>query len=128
MEQTAKQAAVLVTAKHLKNSLSLKAKYKKSIAEIKLKHKKEIAKVKLKQRSKAKIQRVVAAIPIIGIASLVVFEKMEFDEWKTDHPDGTIEEYSEEITQTINQLLGDEYQQYGKYYDDFFKLKDQRTH
>ena len=36
-----------------------------------------------------------------------------------------IAEYSDEITQTVNELLLEEYQEYGKYYEDFFVLKDQ---
>jgi len=124
MEKTTKQAALLASAKHAKNTLTLKAKHKKSIAQLKLKHKKEIsqlklkykkdiAKVKVKQRSKAKIQRAIAAIPVAGVASLAVFEKLEFDDWKTDHPSGTFAEYSDEITQTVNELLMEEYQEYG---------------
>jgi len=124
MEETAKQAAVLASVKYAKNTLTLKAKHKKSIAQLKLKHKKEIsqlklkhkkdiAKVKVRQRSKAKIQRAIAAIPVAGVASLAVFEKLEFDDWKTDHPSGTFAEYSDEITQTVNELLMEEYQEYG---------------
>ena len=45
-------------------------------------HKKQIAKVKLKQRAKAKVQRGVAAIPILGIGSLAAFEALEFKEWQ----------------------------------------------
>jgi hypothetical protein len=113
MEETAKQAAALASAKYAKNTLTLKAKHKKKISQLKLKHKKDIAKVKVRQRSKAKIQRAVAAIPVAGIASLAVFEKLEFDNWKTDHPSGTFAEYSDEITQTVNELLMEEYQEYG---------------
>ena len=116
MEKTAMQAAIAASAKYAKNTFTLKAKHKKAIAQLKLKHKKDIAKVKMKQRSKAKIQRVVAAIPVVGIATLAVFEKLEFDDWKTDHPNGTFSEYSEEVTQVVNELLMEEYQVYGKYY------------
>ena len=113
MGETAKQAALLASAKHAKNTLTLKAKHKKEISQLKLKHKKDIAKVKMKQRSKAKIQRAVTAIPIVGVASLALFEKLEFDDWKADHPSGTFVEYSDEITQTVNGLLMEEYQEYG---------------
>ena len=125
MEKNAMQAAVVAIAKYAKNTITLKAKHKKEIYQLKLKHKKDIAKVKVKQRSKAKIQRVVAAIPVVGVASLVVFEKLEFDDWKTDHPNGTFSEYSDEITQTVNELLMEEYQEYGKYYQDLLELKYQ---
>ena len=125
MEKNAMQAAVVASAKYAKNTITLKAKHKKEIYQLKLKHKKDIAKVKVKQRSKAKIQRVVAAIPVVGVASLVVFEKLEFDDWKTDHPNGTFSEYSDEITQTVNELLMEEYQEYGKYYQDLLELKYQ---
>jgi Ca2+/Na+ antiporter len=120
IEKNAMQAAIVASAKYVKKTITLKAKHKKEIAQLKLKHKKDIAKVKLKQRSKARIQRVVAVIPVVGVASLAVFEKLEFDDWKTDHPNGTFSEYSDEIAQTVNELLVEEYQEYGKYYQDFW--------
>ena len=49
----------------------------------------------------------------VALASLAVFEKLEFDDWKTDHPNGTFSEYSDEITQTVNELLMEEYQGMG---------------
>ena len=121
----ATQATLLANTKHLAQTGKLKAKYKKDISQLKLKHKKEINKLKLKQRGKAKIQRAVSVLPFIGVASLVVFEKIEFDEWKKDKPHGQFSEYANETSTTINELLMGEYKEFGHYYEDFLILKEE---
>ncbi len=86
--------------------------------------------IKLRARAKSKIQRGVATIPVIGLTSLAVFEKMEFDDWKKDHPNGTSEEYAREMYETSQQLMKEEYPDFEKYTDqiygtsqEFFKKK-----
>ena len=119
------QATLLANTKHLAQIGKLKAKYKKDMTQLKLKHKKEISKLKLKQRGKAKIQRAVSVLPFIGVASLVVFEKFEFDEWKKDRPNGHFNEYANETSTAINELLMGEYKEFGHYYEDFMLLKEE---
>ena len=76
---------------------------------------------KLMARAKTKIQRTVAAIPVVGLASYAYFEKIEFDEWKKDHPTGTVEEYSKEIYEKTQELLDSQYSDIKKYADDIYK-------
>jgi len=78
--------------KHHREIIRLKAKQKKEIAKLKFNHKKKIAQIKMKERSK----RLVAAIPIIGTASLLWTGKEEYqdyDQWLTANPGGTADEY-----------------------------------
>ncbi len=108
----------------------LVSKYEKDIAELFKKHIIEKVLIKLKMRAKSKIQRGIAAIPVIGLASLAVFEKMELDDWKKDHPNGTSEEYACEMYEASQQLMKEEYRDFEKYTDqiygtsqEFFKKK-----
>jgi len=78
---------------HKKELTLLKAKHKKEISQLKLKNKKKIAKIKMKERSK----RLVAAVPIIGTASLLWTGKEEYadyKEWLKNNPEGTADQYA----------------------------------
>lgn len=67
---------------------------------MKVKHKKDIAKVKLKSKAK----RVLVAVPLFGTAYAVWLEKSEYDDWKQSHPQGTVSQYSEEVTELVFEL------------------------
>ena len=111
IDDAAKLATLLANTKYLAQTSKLKIRHKKDLAQLKLKHKKELANVKIKQRAKAKIQRAVTVLPVIGLASLVMFEKIEFDG------------YADEMSVAVNNLVMDEYREFGEYYKDFMNLK-----
>ncbi len=104
---------------------ALVGKHEKDIANLSKEHMKDKIKIKAKARAKAKIQRGVAAIPIVGLAAFAMFEKMEFDDWKKDHPDGTPEEYAREMYETSEALFKEEYRDFEKEYRDFEKYASQ---
>ena len=104
LKETAKQAALAASAKYAFDMTRLKAR-----------HKKELAQVKLKQRAKARVQRGVAAIPILGIGSLAAFETLEFQAWQQDNPNGTFKDYSQEMSMEVKKLLMDEYAKFSEY-------------
>jgi len=92
--KTASLSAISANSlRHKTELVRLKAKHKTEIAKLKLKNKKNIAKVKVKERSK----RLVAAIPIIGTASLLWTGKEEYadyEDWLKNNPEGTADEYA----------------------------------
>lgn len=104
---------------------SEKLKHKKEVAKLKRKHQKKVAKVKARERAKAKIQRVVSAVPIMGVAAVGFFEKLEYDEWKKENPTGTFEDYTDEITFEMNEVLRTEYQEYYADYQKFLPAPKQ---
>lgn len=106
---------------------ALVGKHEKDIANLSKEHMKDKIKIKAKARAKAKIQRGVAAIPIVGLAALAIFEKMEFDDWKKDHPDGTPEEYAREMYETSQELFNEEYRDFEEKYRDFEKYASQAS-
>lgn len=71
-----------------------------SMKALRLQHKKALFKTKIKERGK----RVVAAVPVAGLAALAWFEKEEYDEWKEEHPDGNFEQYSSEMGAAIKEV------------------------
>lgn len=99
--------------------------HEKDVAELIKKHLTEKILIKSKARAKSKIQRGVSAIPVIGLASLAIFEKMEFDDWKNDHPNGTSEEYAHELYETSQELFKKEYHDFEKYADQMSKTIQQ---
>jgi len=96
LNQTKTVSLSTITANSLRHKSELarlKAKHKTEIAKLKLKNKKNIAKVKMKERSK----RFVAAIPIIGTASLLWTgreEYADYEDWLKDNPEGLADEYA----------------------------------
>jgi len=96
LNQTKTASLSTITANSLRHKSELarlKAKHKTEIAKLKLKNKKNIAKVKMKERSK----RLLAAIPIIGTASLLWTgreEYADYEDWLQDNPEGLADEYA----------------------------------
>ena len=97
----------------------LKKSHAKKINKLRRKHQKRLAKMKARERAKAKIQRTVSAMPIMGVAAFGLFEKLEYDHWKKENPTGTFEAYTDEITLEMNEVFKEEYQEYYEEYQKF---------
>ena len=106
----------------------LKRSHAKKIAKLKSKHQKKLAKVKARERAKAKIQRTVSVVPIMGVAAFGLFEKLEYDNWKKENPTGTFEAYTDEITFEMNEVLKEEYQVYYEEYQKFLSIHENKPH
>ncbi|HEY9190191.1 MAG TPA: hypothetical protein VIM88_04940 [Sulfurovum sp.] len=104
---------------------SEKLKHKKEVARLKRNHRKKLAKVKARERAKAKIQRTLSVVPIMGVAAFGLFEKLEYDEWKKENPTGTFKDYTDEITFEMNEVLRTEYQEYYAEYQRFLSAPKQ---
>ena len=84
-------------------SLNVIDNLKSVITTLIIKHKKDKVKLKVKERGK----RLIAAIPIAGVVAVGWFEKEEYDEWMVENPDGTIDEYTSEITDATTEVAVD---------------------
>ena len=121
-ESLANAALTAVTSekvRHKKVISKLKKSHAKEIAKLKRNYKKRLAKVKARERAKAKIQRTVSVVPIMGVAAFGLFEKLEYDHWKKENPTGTFEAYTDEMTLEMNEVLKEEYQEYYEEYQKF---------
>ncbi len=131
-ESLANAALTAVASEKLRHKIEV-SKLKKSHAEkinkLRRKHQKRLAKVKARERAKAKIQRTVSAMPIMGVAAFGLFEKLEYDHWKKENPTGTFEAYTDEITLEMNEVLKEEYQEYYEEYQKFLsKYENKPNH
>ena len=80
---------------------------KSTITALHIKHKKNILKTKIKERGK----RILTAIPIAGLIAIGWFEKLEYEEWKQDNPDGTPEQYANEVADLVYEVAESYYQE-----------------
>jgi len=119
LANAALKAVAVEKLRHKKELSWLKKSHAKEIAKLKRSHQKKLAKVKARERAKAKIQRTLSAMPIMGVAAFGFFEKVEYDHWKKENPTGTFETYTDEITMEMNAVFKEEYQ---SYYESYQKL------
>jgi hypothetical protein len=64
----------------------------------------------------------------MGVAAFGLFEKLEYDEWKKENPTGTFEDYTDEITFEMNEVLRTEYQEYYAEYQKFLSIYGNKLH
>lgn len=62
-----------------------------------IQHRKTIAKAVVRTKAKARLRRVMVAIPIIGIGLAAEFERRDYTQWQGENPDGTMQQYSCEV-------------------------------
>ncbi|GIT97604.1 hypothetical protein [Sulfurovum sp. TSL1] len=122
LKNAALTAVVSEKLKHKKEVSRLKKSHEKEITRIKRKYQKKLAKVKARERAKAKIQRTLSAMPVMGVAAFGLFEKVEYDHWKKENPTGTFEAYTDEITFEMNEVLKEEYREYYEEYQKFLSI------
>jgi len=78
-------------------------KLKGTITALTIQHKKQLVKTKVKERGK----RLLAAIPVVGLVAIGWFEKKEYDEWKEENPDGTLDQYTSEMTDASKEVASE---------------------
>lgn len=74
---------------------------------LQLKHKKDIARTKIRERGK----RLLTVLPVAGAIAAAWFEKREYDEWKVENPQGTPEEYTNEVSKLAVEMSKHLYQE-----------------
>lgn len=63
-----------------------------------LAHRKQIAKAVAKTKAKARLRRVIAAIPVAGVGALAYFEEQDYQEWLKQNPQGSRQQYVCEVS------------------------------
>ena len=77
------------------------------VAKSAVNNRKEIAAAVARVKVKARLRRIVATLPFVGVAAVVAFEKRDYESWQIDNPNGTLARYSCE-TATISAEFLDE--------------------
>jgi uncharacterized membrane protein (UPF0182 family) len=72
-----------------------------------LSERKAVAKAKAKVKAKARLQRVVAAIPLAGMAGVAAFEYSDFQAWLDENPEGSMDQYATEVAVLSKEVAGE---------------------
>lgn len=76
-----------------------------------VKHRKDLAKAVARTKAKARLQRALVAVPIVGTGAAVAFEAQDFHDWQVDNPNGTLADYSCEVAalsaEVVDEVLQD---------------------
>ncbi len=70
-------------------------------------NRKAIAAAIVRTKAKARLRRALVVVPIAGIAAAVAFERQDYLEWQTDHPEGDIEDYGCEVGTVSAEVIDD---------------------
>lgn len=63
-----------------------------------VRHRKEIATAVARTKAKARLRRLIAAVPLIGAGAVVYFEEQDYQEWLEENPGGTRGDYACEVS------------------------------
>ena len=98
------------TAGLVLKTLSIKAQMTVATAHVAksaVNNRKEIAAAVVRVKVEARLRRIVEALPFVGVAAVVAFEKRDYESWQIDNPNRTLACYSCE-TATIGAEILDE--------------------
>ncbi|OCW56746.1 hypothetical protein [Hoeflea olei] len=68
-------------------------------------NRKAIATAVARTKAKARLRRVMVALPVAGLAAAAVFERQDYLEWKEDNPDGDLEAYACELAAISGEVV-----------------------
>lgn len=70
-----------------------------------VKHRKQIASAVTKAKAKARVRRVLVAVPAVGTALAIAFETQDYNDWQAKHPEGTFSDYSCEVAELSAEVV-----------------------
>lgn len=70
-----------------------------------LSHRKDLIKAVSRTKAKARLRRLVAATPFVGIAALAYFEEQDYQEWLEENPQGTRTLYACEVAAMTAEVI-----------------------
>ena len=68
-------------------------------------HKKQLSKAVAKERAKARLKRLVVAIPVAGIAAAIAFEASDAANWLENNPDKSSTDYGCEVAEDSAEVI-----------------------
>ena len=72
-----------------------------------IKHRKELANAVARAKAKARLRRMVVAVPFVGGGAALAFEAQDFQDWQARNPDGTFKDYSCEVATLSADVVDD---------------------
>lgn len=68
-------------------------------------HRRQLARAIARTKAKARLRRMIAAVPIAGLGAIAYFEERDFQDWKEDNPEGTRAEYACELAELSAEVI-----------------------
>lgn len=90
---------------------------------MRLRHGRKLAQTKLRERGK----RILTAVPIAGTAAAIWFEQQAYADWKQEHPDGSLEQYADEMSTVVGEILTEYGDDIGNGIPDYISAERVRT-
>lgn len=66
---------------------------------------KQTAKTVFRTKAKARLKRLIAAMPFVGIAAVGYFEEQDYKEWLLENPEGDRKQYACEVANITAEVL-----------------------
>lgn len=70
-----------------------------------VRHRKELAEAVARTKAKARLRRIVAAVPFAGAGAIVYFEDQDYREWLAENPNGTAGDYACEVARLSAEVI-----------------------
>ena len=87
-------------------NLSLKvATMTASAASTTVRHRRQIAKAISREKAKGRLRRMMIAVPVLGSGVAVSFEAYEYYQWQEENPEGTLTDYSCEVSEITAEVM-----------------------
>ena len=77
-------------------------------------HRQALTQSSARLKAKARLRRLIVAVPIAGLASIAYFEEHDYQEWLEDNPDGDRAKYACEVATITAEVLGEVLQELPK--------------
>lgn len=68
-------------------------------------HRNELAEAVARTKAKARLRRLVAAVPFVGAGAVVYFEDQDYRDWLAENPGGTPGEYACEVARLSAEVI-----------------------
>lgn len=78
-----------------------------SAATTAVKHRKEITKAVARAKAKARLRRVLTAVPAVGAGAAVAFEAQDYSSCQEQNPEGSVSDYACEVAELSAEVVDD---------------------
>lgn len=96
--------SVITTALAIRSAATV-AQLSSQVAANAIRHRKEITRAVAKAKAKARLQRMMAMVPIAGLAAGAFFEEQDYRDWLLLNPDGTRQLYLCHVASLSSEVL-----------------------
>lgn len=100
-------SAAASALRHRQEMANATARHRQQIIETRAGHRRDLAAAVARARARARIQRAIAAVPIVGAGAIVYFEEQEYRDWLKENPGGARTAYACEVANQSAQVIDD---------------------